>query len=144
MARSTQWTPASAAAYFAMLLASPEVAEELLPLLGGRRGRGGEVLALEAGRVAVHEEQERQSEAPVRLARAGHHQNGVSLLDAGDERLLPAQDPPAVVAPRGRREVVRVRPRVRLGYGEGELCGPAADAAQPALLLVGRAVPCED
>jgi hypothetical protein len=65
-----------------------DVVEEQLPLHVGVAGRGREPLALQAGRVDVHDEQ-RQQAAPGLLvgAGAGDHQQGVRVLHARDEGL---------------------------------------------------------
>ena len=65
-----------------------DVVEEERPLLVGRAQRGRDVLALEPGRVDVDDEQQRQAERAVVVARARDDEDRVRLLDAGDEGLL--------------------------------------------------------
>src|SRR5207247_7945342 len=112
-----------------------DVVEEELPLLVRWGQRGWDVLALEPGRIGVHDQEEREPEGAVDLTRARHDQDRVRFLDARDEGLLAAEDPSTVVTPSRRRQVVRVRSGVGLGDSERDLGGAAGDASEPALLL---------
>src|SRR4051812_8361517 len=82
--------------------------------------------------------------SPRRAVADGRAQDALGFLDAADVGLLTADGVAAVRWRGGRRDVVTVRARVGLGDGERDLLRALADRPEPALLLIGRAVPRED
>jgi hypothetical protein len=98
----------------------------------------------EAGRVDVDDRDRRQAERAVGVPEARHHEHSIGLLDGRDVGLLAVQQIPVAVLAHVRRQVVRVRAGVGLGDRERDLGGARTDAAQPAVLLLGRTVLGED
>ncbi len=101
-------------------------------------------VVLEAGSVGREHEQGGLQLAGLRVLGAGHDEDRLRVVDAGHVVLATGEQPVAAVAPRGRRDAVRVGTGVGLGDAEGHDRVAARESGQPALLLLRGAEPADD
>src|SRR4051794_6515882 len=117
-------------------------AEQLeLPLGADQLHRDG--VRGEAGGIGGDDEQRGPQRALAAVGEPADDEHRVGLVDAADPHLPAAEHPLVAVPPRGGADLVRVRPGVGLGDGEGHRERTVGQARQPALLLLLGAEPAD-